>query len=135
MTDNNIEGSDKKLNNKGYTMIEVLIALAIFSIGILGVASLQILSVNYNSYARRSTEATTQGVERMETLMTLPYADADLDPVNNNPHAITDGTYTVSWNVTADPDLAYKTINMTVTWLERGIEKRVQLNYIKSEVI
>ncbi|MFH1975916.1 MAG: prepilin-type N-terminal cleavage/methylation domain-containing protein [Pseudomonadota bacterium] len=133
MADNNIKESDKKFNNKGFSLIEVMIALAIFSIGILGVASMQILSVNYNSHARRLTEATTRGVETLETLMILPYDSDDLDSGSN--YEITDGTYTVSWDVTADPVLAYKTINMTVTWSERGAAKILRFNYIKSQVI
>ena len=134
MSDNDINGSDNKISNKGFTLIEILIALAIFSIGILGVASLQISSVNYNSYARRITEATTYGVERMETLMVLPYDADDLNPADN-PHEITEGTYTVSWVVTEAADSDYKTINMTVIWFARGIEKKIRLDCIKSEVI
>lgn len=138
--------SDRTSDNNGYTLIEILIALAIFSIGILGVASMQILSVNYNSYARRATTGTSWGVERMESLMTLPYDDANLSAaLADNPHTDirgdtagegdTEGIYTVSWNVTQDPVYDYKTINMTVTWSVRGTEKRIRLNYIKSEVI
>jgi prepilin-type N-terminal cleavage/methylation domain-containing protein len=134
MSDDNIIVPDRKLNNKGFTLIEVLIALAIFSIGILGVATLQISSVNYNSYARRVTDATTRGVETMETLMILPYDADELNP-DANPHEIADELYTVNWNVTQDPDLALKTINMTVTWSERGNRKRIFLNYMKSQVI
>ena len=130
MSDNKTKGSDKKFNNKGFTLIEIMIALAIFSIGILGVASMQIYSVNYNTNARKLTEATTRGVETMETLMLLPYGADELDPAAT--HEITDGNYTVTYNVTQDPDFAYKTINMTVTWSGRGSAKRVLLNCTKS---
>ena len=133
MSDKKTKGPEKKFNNKGFTMIEILIALAIFSIGILGVASMQILSVNYNTHARKLTEATTRGVETLETLMTLPYDSDDLNSGSN--YEITDGTYTVSWDVMADPVLDYKTINMTVTWSERGTAKIIRFNYIKSQVI
>ncbi len=133
MSDKETKGPEKKFNNKGFTLIEILIALAIFSIGILGVASMQIFSVNYNSHARRLTEATTRGVETLETLMTLPYDSGNLD--SGSSYEITDGIYTVSWDVTADPVLDFKTINMTVTWSERGTAKIIRFNYIKSQVI
>lgn len=129
----NAEGSNSKSDNGGFSLIEVMIALAIFSIGILGVASMQILSVNYNSHARRTSEATTWGVERMESLMTLPYADADLDPVNNNPHTDTRGIYNITWNVTDNTD--NKRINMTVSWTVRGVTKNILLNYVKPQDI
>lgn len=134
MPDDNIKLPDRKFNDKGFTLMEVLIAIAIFSIGILGVASLQISSVNYNSYARKVTEATTLGVETMENLMILPYDADELDP-GANPQQIVNDPYTVSWNVTEDTGLSLKTINMTVTWSERGNTKRIFLNYMKSQVI
>jgi len=125
--------SKGKTDERGFSLIEVMIALAIFSIGILGVASMQILSVNYNSHARRTTEGTSLGVERMERLMTLPYADADLDPVNNNPHTDTRGIYNITWNVTDNTD--NKRINMTVSWTVRGVTKNILLNYVKPQDI
>ena len=132
MFDKKMEESDKKFNNRGFTLIEILMALAIFSIGILGVASMQILSVNYNGYARRTTEATTMVVELIERTMTLPYDANDLDPANN-PHQVAAGIYTVTWNVTDNVD--NKTINMTISWPERSITKSVALNYVKPQDI
>jgi len=132
MFDRRMEESDGKFNNKGFTMIEILMALAIFSIGILGVASMQILSVNYNGYARRTTEATTIVSELIERTMTLPYDANDLDPANN-PQQVMSGIYTVTWNVTDNVD--NKTINMTISWPERSITKSVALNYIKPQDI
>lgn len=129
----NAEKSIGKSGEKGFTLIEIMIALAIFSIGILGVASMQILSVNYNSHARRTSEATTWGVERMESLMTLPYADADLDPINNNPHTDTRGIYNITWNVIDNTD--NKTINMTVSWTVKGVTRNILLNYVKPQDI
>ncbi|MBU0545062.1 MAG: prepilin-type N-terminal cleavage/methylation domain-containing protein [Proteobacteria bacterium] len=132
MFDKKMEESDKKFNNRGFTLIEILIALAIFSIGILGVASMQILSVNYNGYARRTTEATTIVSELIERTMTLPYDANDLDPANS-PQQVMTGIYTVTWNVTDNVD--NKTINMTVSWPERRTTKSIVLNYIKPQDI
>ena len=132
MFDNKMEESDKKFDNRGFTLIEILIALAIFSIGILGVASMQILSVNYNGYARRTTEATTIVSELIERTMTLPYDANDLDPANN-PQQVMTGIYTVTWNVTDNVD--NKTINMTVSWPERRTTKNILLSYIKPQDI
>jgi type IV pilus assembly protein PilV len=43
---------------KGLTLIEVLIALVILSIGILGLATLQTASLNFNTSASQRTQAT-----------------------------------------------------------------------------
>ena len=128
----NAEESNSKSDQRGFSLIEVMIALAIFSIGILGVASMQILSVNYNSHARRTTEGTSWGVERMESLMTLPYADDNLDPATN-PHTDTRGIYNIIWNVTDNVD--NKAINMTVSWTVRGVTKNILFNYVKPQDI
>ena len=63
----------------GFTLIEILIALAIFSIGILAIASLQIKSINLNAAARMQSEATVAAVDCMERLLSLPYEHPDLD--------------------------------------------------------
>jgi len=130
----NAEESNSKTDEKGFSLIEVMIALAIFSIGILGVASMQILSVNYNTHARRTTEGTSWGVERMERLMTLRYDDADLSAAPaDNPHTVTRGIYNITWNVTDNVD--NKGINMTVSWTALGITKNILINYIKPQDI
>jgi prepilin-type N-terminal cleavage/methylation domain-containing protein len=128
----NEEESNSKSDEKGFSLIEIMIALAIFSIGILGVASMQILSVNYNSHARRTTEGTSWGVERMERLMTLPYDDADLDPATN-PHTDARGIYNITWNITDNTD--NKSINLTVSWTSLGVTKNLLINYIKPQDI
>jgi len=43
---------DLKKKNRGYTLIEVLIAMAIFAIGFLALASIQIKSITQNASAR-----------------------------------------------------------------------------------
>jgi len=105
----------------GFTLIEVLVALAIFSIGILAVAGLQIKSVNQNAAARMQTEATALSVEWLERLKTLPFDHNDLDE-GANPHQSQAGSYTVSWNVIEDIHLPLKTITVTVTGANPNVQ-------------
>ena len=59
MRTNAIETKIKMMpENKGFTLIEALFAIAIFSIGILAVSSMQISAINNNASARMRTEAT-----------------------------------------------------------------------------
>lgn len=45
-------------NHSGYTLLEVMVALVIFSIGLLGLAGLQSQSLRYNHSAYMETQAT-----------------------------------------------------------------------------
>ena len=47
-----------RASQNGFTMIEVLVALLILSVGLLGIAGMQTLSVQMNVSARQSSQAT-----------------------------------------------------------------------------
>ena len=71
--------------NRGYTLIEIMIAIGIFAIGFLAIASLQITASKNSRTGSEITEAATIATDRMEMLMVLPFDDPLLDPTAN-PH-------------------------------------------------
>lgn len=68
----------------GFTLLEVLIALVIFAVGILGAASMQISSIQGNSHGRQVSEASGILSDRIETLITLDYDDPALEDVDGD---------------------------------------------------
>ena len=60
-------------NEKGFTLLEVLVALLIFAVGILGVYAMQISSIKGNSKGRQVSEATNDGADRIERLLSWNY--------------------------------------------------------------
>jgi prepilin-type N-terminal cleavage/methylation domain-containing protein len=58
----------------GYSIIEVMISLAIFAVGIMSVATLQIIATNGNTSARKYSEASEIAQGQIESLMAMPYA-------------------------------------------------------------
>ena len=113
-------------NNKGFTLVEVMIGMAIFVIGYLAVASMQMVAIKGGTSARKTTEAATLAADRLESLIVLPFDDiGDGGPV-------TEGAYRVVWQVADDsPLLNTKTITVTVTW-QQGHQRSFVATYIKS---
>ncbi len=133
----------KRINgSNGFTLIEVLVAMAIFSIGILAVASMQLAATKGSSSARFSSEAAVLAQSQMESLLALKY-----DPPPAVPHTdfaagahaspFSNFKYTVSWNVEVDTlnAIALPTDCLGITVLVTWGTKSYNLNFIKSAKI
>lgn len=68
----------------GFSLIEVLIVIAIFSIGILSSMSMQISAVNLNAGTRKSTLAMEYATDTMERLMQIGASQEDQFHVDDN---------------------------------------------------
>ena len=120
----------------GFTLLEVIVAVAILTFGLLAVASMQVRAITGNDLASRISEASGWGQQKVEELLGLSYTDADLDPTGN-PHTEQNppAGYTITWNVTDNnPVNNVKLIVVTVTWQDKGHTKRAQLTCIKPEL-
>jgi prepilin-type N-terminal cleavage/methylation domain-containing protein len=123
---------------RGYTIIEVMIAIAIFSIGILGAWALQNRSTSGNASARNLTIGASCAADRLEQLIQLPYAHADLLAGDHAPAQASDGIdndfdgeidepgesgpLRIAWLITDDAPIPQtKTIRVDVTMREKTI--------------
>ena len=127
--------------DRGYTLIEIMIAISIFAIGFLAIAYLQITASKNSRTGSEITEAATIATERIEMLMVLPFDDPLLDPTANpHPPAPDDsqGKYSIQW-IVADADLNAngtndsKVVNMTVSW-PGARNKAVNIDFIKPDM-
>lgn len=66
-----------RLRNRGFTLIEVLVALVLLSIGLLGLAKLQFWGVKHTGSAYFRTQATQLANEMVERMRSNPAAVAD----------------------------------------------------------
>jgi prepilin-type N-terminal cleavage/methylation domain-containing protein len=63
------------LKNKGFTLVEVMIAIVVLSVALLALAGLQIVSIRGNSFGNRMTEALTLAKDLMEEMKNEEWGD------------------------------------------------------------
>ena len=64
-------------NNSGFTLMEVLVAMVILSVGLLGTAALIIGIINSNKLSNRISTATVLAQDKMEEIKSDGYTGAD----------------------------------------------------------
>lgn len=103
---------------QGFTVIEVLIALLVLLIGMAGILSMQLTSVQATGFSRHATEATMVAEDKMEQLRTMSGATlfSGNDTVNARGEPDT-GPFTREWTIVPGPPID---IRVDVTWVEQG---------------
>lgn len=118
----------------GFTLLETMVAIALFTIGALGIAAMQIRAIHGNASGQRLTEASAQAQESIERITELPFSTLVVGTSTS-----TVGPYTVTQDIAAPPvastiattDAFWVTI--TVSWNEAGgIQRSVPLTFITS---
>ena len=129
-----------KTKNEGFTLIELVVALLVFTIGIVGILKMHQASVQANSYNMQLTEAVAVAQNQLETLHGLAFTSTSMavgvhttrmipsPPPRNFP-------YNVSWLVT-NPGSVFptRTIALSVTWQERNSPHEIDMNVIWDEL-
>lgn len=67
-------------NQNGFTLIEILVTLAILSIGLLGMAALTIEVIRSNAQSRAYAEATILAQDKLEEIKRIGYGYNRSDP-------------------------------------------------------
>ena len=113
---------------KGLSLIEVMISMAIFTIGFLAIAGLVVATTRNNTTGHTLTEATMLAEAKVEYLKGLPLdqlAEACLD--ENEPE-IVNQLYARECEVsTLGSTGSIKTIKVTVKWKKSGHQRQVIL--------
>ncbi len=122
--DHSIEGRmEMSRLQKGFTLVEILVAVVILSIGLLAVASMQVSAVNTTTSAHSTTEATNLAQIKLEELMALQYTRLFTDP-----NLICDAAITGAVEPCTDTDgvQGYSAGDMFTDWNGDGVRNNAE---------
>jgi type IV pilus assembly protein PilV len=101
------------INESGFTLLEVLIALTIFSVGLLGIAGMQITAIKTNSSSNTRSVQTDVAASVLEEILTWP--DSSFSDTTNATWTFNAGDDTVlsggTYRATYTLDVDYSGIN------------------------
>lgn len=135
----------------GFTLIEILMALTLLSVGVLAVAALQGTGLRAAAHAERMSLGSAAAKSVAERLMALPYAHAELEDTHGDGRAGLDRIDSdetqadhrllvpgrlpvrVFWNLVEDePAVGLKTVRVIACWEQGAREHRYPLEFIRS---
>lgn len=118
---------------RGFTLVEVMVALLLLALGLAALAAVQITAVTINARANGMTRLATMAQERLEALLALPYnhpylldaaAGSAKTTYDAAPGTVPDG-HAVYWCVNEDfPRPQLKTIDVVAVQLGDAAEDR-----------
>lgn len=121
--------------SRGFTLVEVMVALIIFAVGMLSLAMLMPAGTRGVRKAGQNTRGSELAASSIEHLLATPYDHPDLDlGAHNDPANPYDGKYFVSWAVdTGQPIVNCKRITVTVRWPSAASLTNVRLIGVRPE--
>lgn len=115
----------------GFTMIEVMIAVLLTAIAVVGVIGLYRVQTRSSGYSRYATEASVLAADKLETLRTtvLPASGSETG-VDARGKVGVGGPYTRTWTVT-QPVTTQWNLRVDVAWNDDGNTRTVTLHAIR----
>ncbi|MFO8061727.1 MAG: type II secretion system protein [bacterium] len=109
------------MNKRGFTLVEMLVAITILAIGLLGLGVLFPMGMRSAMLAKQNTQAMEYAQQKIEYLRMMDFNNISLDAGSHGPDSLpmdnTDNVFAVSYTVTADyPVTDMKKIAVSVSW-------------------
>lgn len=117
-------------SERGFSLIENMIAAAIFTVGILSTTMLFTQTLTFTNYSEKFSVATNLGRGELERLRNTPFANV----VSGTTEKTVDNfDFVINWVVTSnDPVKSVKNIKMTVSWTDMRGDHEIEIETIFS---
>ena len=127
-------------SERGFNMIEVVIALSVLSVGVLGTSAAIVTSLRHSSQSRNMTQALYLAEQQIEAFRAMTGPDVLLlegldDPanpikMNGNEHEV---EFERRWTISPDvPEVGLMTLTVEVDWPDaRGNVRTISLQTLK----
>jgi type IV pilus assembly protein PilV len=112
-------------DDAGFTLVEVMVALVVFAIGVLALSAVQTRSSDDVYSAGRRSRALELAQEQVETARAVGYDGAVSDSGLSGPLAWTSHVDSV--------DIDLKSVTVSVNWQEKGSPRSLQLQTLLSK--
>lgn len=139
----------QNLNNQGFTLLEVIIAITILTIGILSLYSMQVSSLQGNAKANVITQSSNAVLDKIEKLFSKKFSDSDFSTGNHSQTAVPP-INSINWTVTDwdndgisnDGDTlidefderGVKSIQLTIQYTDNGTIKNTTIHFLRTEI-
>jgi prepilin-type N-terminal cleavage/methylation domain-containing protein len=141
-------------SESGFTLLEVILAISILTVGLLAVASMQITAIQGNDFSKSVTESSDQLQDAIEELLTINYNNLRLqdgtgandgvagldDQAPNADGSVSNPPYQIFWNVANDwaggkTATGITTIRVYVLWRDRGVQKSHVFDFLQTTIL
>ena len=117
-----------RCRQNGFTLIEILLVMSIFCIGILAIMTLHVTAINSNAKARIILMGSTLLADQFEKLISADSANAGVDP--GEAMSLAGNGFLVEHTIAATPIPNIKKIDLTIT-LDAAFGRSYKVTYYK----
>jgi Tfp pilus assembly protein PilV len=116
----------------GFTMIEVMIAVLLTALTVIGVLGLYRIESRASAFSRRETEAAVLAQDKLEELRTQAAPTVNATGTDQPADQFSTGSppnfFDRSWTISVSADAAVYNISVTVSWDEDGYTRTVTVH-------
>lgn len=106
----------------GFTLIELVVAILIFAIGIVGIMKMHQASIQSNNFSMNLTQALNIAEDKIEFLRGIDFTDANMTLGAHAAIATSMGVqYDMDWVVSPIANNFARNVDFTISWQEKAI--------------